>query len=400
MNKTLDKARNAWTYLREHGPKEFLNRLRFGPPRDLAKQYGYTLLAPYSRHPQTDKVATNTINWFLSGFSATSGGHINIMRFVQGLETLGYECRVVFSEGQWMGAPEAVRQRMVQAFGPMKAKVYLDAQTAPPAYACIATGFDTAYYVRAFASTHKRFYFVQDYEPWFSAPGSEFIFAENTYRFGFIGLTAGHWLASKLYTEFGMETHPFAFSYDAKLYQPLPRQHKATKRIFFYARPETERRAFELGVLALHCLHQLHPAIEVVFAGGNLERQKFSFPHQICGKLKVSELGKLYNSCDAALVLSMTNLSLLPLELMACGTPVVSNTGPWAEWQLNESNSKLAEPSPQALATALEEVISSPAEWARLHLAGLNTVMKSSWDAETLKVAGALAHHGCTASAA
>lgn len=395
MSSTLHKARNAWTYLREHGLNEFVDRLRFGPPRDLSKQYGYTLLEPYPRHPETDRVATQTINWFLSGFSATSGGHINIMRFVQGLEALGYECRIVFSEGQWMGDPDAVQQRMVQAFGPMKAKVYLDARTAPPAYACVATGFDTAYYVRAFTSTQKRFYFVQDYEPWFSAPGSEFVFAENTYHFGFIGLTAGHWLAKKLHAEFGMETHPFTFSYDAKLYQPLPRQHKTKKRIFFYARPETERRAFELGVLAMHCLHQLYPNMEVVFAGGNLERQKFAFPYQICGKLKVSELGALYNSCDAALVLSMTNLSLLPLELMACGTPVVSNTGPWAEWQLNSDNAKLAEPSPQALAEALAAVITNPAEWERLHLAGLNTVAESSWNAETVKVADALRSHGC-----
>ncbi|OYQ39339.1 hypothetical protein CHU94_18370 [Rhodoferax sp. TH121] len=397
MSSTFSKARNAWTYLREHGPKEFLDRLRFGPPRDLSKQYSYTLLGPYPRHPQTDDVSVNTINWFLSGFSATSGGHINIMRFVQGLEALGYECRIVFGEGRWMGDPDAVQQRMVQAFGPMQAKVYLDAQAAPPAYACVATGFDTAYYVRAFTSTHKRFYFVQDYEPWFSAPGSEFIFAENTYRFGFIGLTAGSWLADKLHAEFGMETHPFAFSYDAKLYQPLPRQHRTTKRIFFYARPETERRAFELGVLALHCLHQLYPNIEVVFAGGNLERQKFAFPHQICGKLRVSELGALYNSCDAALVLSMTNLSLLPLELMACGTPVVSNMGPWAEWQLNPSNAKLAEPNPQALAAALVEVINNPAEWKRLHQAGLATVAGSSWEAEAKKVADALRIHDCKA---
>lgn len=395
MSSILHKARNAWTYLREHGLKEFVDRSRFGPPRDLSKQYGYTLLAPYPRHPQADAVAPHTVNWFLSGFSATSGGHINIMRFVQGLEALGYECRIVFGEGQWMGDPDAVQQRMVQAFGPMKAKVYLDAQTAPSAYSCVATGFDTAYYVRAFTSTQKRFYFVQDYEPWFSAPGSEFVFAENTYRFGFIGLTAGEWLANKLHAEFGMETHPFAFSYDAKLYQPLPRQHKTKKRIFFYARPETERRAFELGVLAMHCLHQLYPNMEVVFAGGNLERQKFAFPYQICGKLRVSELGALYNSCDAALVLSMTNLSLLPLELMACGTPVVSNTGPWAEWLLNANNAKLAASTPQSLALALAEIVQNKAEWERLHQASLATVANSSWIIEIDKIARALALHGC-----
>lgn len=397
MSSTFSKARNAWTYLREHGIKEFFDRLRYGAKKDLIEHYKYVLIDNYPRHPDTNLVPVNTINWFLTSFSATGGGHINIMRFLQALETQGYVCRLVFCNGQWMGDPNAVRGKVIEAFGPMNAQVYLDASLAPPAYASIATGYETAYSVRAFTSTQKKFYFVQDYEPWFNAPGTDHVLAESTYKFGLIGLTAGNWLASKLSAEFGMETHPFAFSYDAKLYQPLPRQHRTTKRIFFYARPETERRAFELGVLALHCLHQLHPNIEVVFAGGNLERQKFAFPHQICGKLRVSELGALYNSCDAALVLSMTNLSLLPLELMACGTPVVSNTGPWAEWQLNPSNAKLAEPNPQALAAALVEVINNPAEWKRLHQAGLDTVAGSSWDAEVKKVADALRIHDCKA---
>lgn len=395
MSSTLHKARNAWTYLQEHGPKEFLDRLRYGAKKDLVDHYKYVLIDNYPRHPDTDQVPVNTINWFLTSFSGTGGGHINIMRFVHGLENQGYICRIIFCNGQWMGDPNAVRDKVIDAFGPMNAQVYLDASLAPPAYASIATGYETAYSVRAFKSTHKKFYFVQDYEPWFNAPGTDHVLAESTYEFGLIGLTAGSWLANKLNTEFGMETHPFAFSYDAKLYQPLPRQHTTKKRIFFYARPETERRAFELGVLALHCLHQLYPNIEVVFAGGNLERQKFTFPHQICGKLRVSELGALYNSCDAALVLSMTNLSLLPLELMACGTPVVSNTGPWAEWQLNDSNAKLAEPNPQALAKALSEVIENHVEWERLHLAGLTTVMESTWHIECQKVANALALHGC-----
>lgn len=395
MISTLDKTRNAWTYLREHGLKEFFDRLRYGAKKNLVDHYKYLLIDNYPRHPDTDQVQANTINWFLTSFSATGGGHINIMRFVQALESRGYACSVIFCNGQWMGDPNAVRNKVIEAFGPMNAQVYLDASLAPPAYASIATGYETAYSVRAFTSTHKKFYFVQDYEPWFNAPGTDHVLAESTYKFGLIGLTAGSWLASKLRTEFGMETHPFGFSFDAKLYQPLPRQHQQRKRIFFYARPETERRAFELGVLALHCLHQMYPNMEVVFAGGNLERQKFAFPHQICGKLRVSELGTLYNSCDAALVLSMTNLSLLPLELMACGTPVVSNTGPWVEWQLNTRNAKLAEPNPQSLAKAIAEVISNPQEWERLHLAGLETVAENSWDVEAQKVTIALKDNGC-----
>ena len=76
--------------------------------------------------------------------------------------------------------------------------------------------------------------------------GSEYLLAENTYRFGFRGITAGTWLKGKLESEFGMKCEAFSFSYDREIYRP---QEKKTQgcRVFFYARPITPRRAWELG---------------------------------------------------------------------------------------------------------------------------------------------------------
>ena len=62
--------------------------------------------------------------------------------------------------------------------------------------------------MRDFRATAKKCYFVQDFEPSFFAPGSEWGFAEDTYRFGFHGITAGHWLADKLRNDYGMPTDP------------------------------------------------------------------------------------------------------------------------------------------------------------------------------------------------
>lgn len=49
----------------------------------------------------------------------------------------------------------------------------------------------------------------------------------------------------------------------------------------------------------------------------------------------------------------MTNLSLLPLELMACGCVVVSNRGENVEWLLNDDIAVLADGTPEALAEAI-----------------------------------------------
>ena len=71
------------------------------------------------------------------------------------------------------------------------------------------------------------------------------------------------------------------------------------------------------------------------------------------GILRLDELPDLYAQCDVALVLSMTNLSLLPLELMACRCAVVSNRGPNVEWLLNDEIAMLCDPTPEALAEAI-----------------------------------------------
>jgi len=108
------------------------------------------------------------------------------------------------------------------------------------------------------------------------------------------------------------------------------------KRVLFYARPETERRGFELGVLALSLVAKKRPEVEFVLAGFKNRSVDLPFPAILPGVLALAELGALYRSCDVALVLSHTNLSLLPLEVMACGCAVVSNEGPNTEWLLTK----------------------------------------------------------------
>jgi len=52
-------------------------------------------------------------------------------------------------------------------------------------------------------------------------------------------------------------------------------------------------------------------------------------------------------------VMSLTNLSLMPLEVMAAGCAVVSNRGECVEWLLNDEVALLADPTVEALAAAL-----------------------------------------------
>ncbi len=132
--------------------------------------------------------------------------------------------------------------------------------------ALIATSWPTAYAARSIGNTAQKFYFVQDIEYMFHPPGSLYELARQSYRLGFRGITLGIWIADVLRRDFEMECSAFGFSYDRDAYADtgsrlLP---MGKKRVLFYARPETERRGFELGVLALSLVAQKMPDIIVV----------------------------------------------------------------------------------------------------------------------------------------
>ena len=331
--------------------------------------------------------ASNTINWFVPPFGMGSGGHLNIFRFIRNLESQGFECRIVICNEHSGATRELLQKQINEWFFPLKAPVFkYPEQEIPAAAISVATGWQTAYPVKAFRGTLHRCYFVQDFEPYFNPPGTEYALAEETYRFGFVGITAGGWLAHKLKDEYGMETHAFQFSYDHDLYKPHPRR-DSIQRVFFYARPPTPRRAFDLGVLILAELAKRMPDVEMVLAGWDVSGYDLPFRNLKCGMLSVAELPDLYSHCDAALVLSFTNASLLPPELMACGCAVVSNTGENNEWLLDDGCAVIARPTVIAMADALQHVLEDKEYRESIIRKGFLKANSTTWEHEAEKVA-------------
>ncbi len=358
---------------------------------DVLEKLEVVRLSRVSEELVEGEVEGNTINWIVPPFGRGSGGHLNIFRFISNLEKLGFECRVVIVGMPQPFSASHAKEKIAEFFFHLKANVFLENDNIPAAYYTIATEWKTAYWVRNYPATKYRCYFVQDFEPWFYAVGSTYILAEETYRFGFIGITAGRWLKNKLSSEYKMTTYDVGFSYDREIYRPLPRDMQSKKRsVLFYSRPSTPRRGFELGLLVFESLLKISPDIEIIFAGWNISEYEIPYKVTSVGILSPGELPNLYSRCDAALVLSLTNLSLLPLELMACGVPVVSNKGPWTEWLLNDDNSRLAVATVPDLVEALWSVLSNPGEAQRLREGGFKTAASSDWFAEASKMADIL----------
>ena len=75
---------------------------------------------------------------------------------------------------------------------------------------------------------------------------------------------------------------------------------------------------------------------------------------------------------------------------MACGGVVVSNRSPCTEWLLNDQNARLADPTVEALADALCNVLEDPEEASRLRQGGFATVAATDWRKEASKVSDIL----------
>jgi glycosyltransferase involved in cell wall biosynthesis len=147
----------------------------------------------------------------------------------------------------------------------------------------------------------------------------------------------------------------------------------------------TERRAFELGMNTLELVAKHYPEIEIVIAGlDGLNNPKF--PCVLKGNLTLKETGELYRSCDVGLALSATNLSYLPVELMASGCPVVTNGGPQVEWFCKDKfNALIANPTPTSLFNAISDIIQDESLRERLISNGLKTTAERTWEDEIEK---------------
>ncbi len=324
------------------------------------------------------KGITRTINWVISP-PRGGGGHMNMFRFIEHLDKLGYKNNIyLYTTHDFISPQEAADN--VSHYAKLKNATFIrynrDKKLAA-ADAIFATGWETAYPVLNAGSTAKKFYFVQDFEPLFYPVGTEYVLAENTYRFGFHGITAGRWLAAKLEKDYGMHCDSYDFSAEAGIYSY--QNTKKRKEVFFYARPVTERRAFDLGIMALELFHEKHPEYTINLAGWDVSGYEIGFPYVDHKALPLHELSNLYNRCATGLVLSLTNMSLLPLELLACGVIPVVNDGENNRLVTNNPFIAYAGSTPRELADAMSAVVSRKTS-NRYAKEAANSIDTAGWD--------------------
>jgi len=317
----------------------------------------------------------------IPSFRRGSGGHATIVRLLQALADRGHSVSAWLedSEARHAREPVAVTRRSFEEFFDANGfELHTDLAAWQGADVVLATGWQTVAPTLLLPGCRARAYLVQDHEPDFYGAAAEAMWARESYRRGLHCIAASPWLAELLRSRYGASATDFDLAVDHSVYEPSGSRREDL--VVFYARAVTPRRAVPLGLLALSELAARRPEVEIVLFGED-RPLAVGFEHRNAGVLEGRRLSELYSEATVGMVLSLTNPSLIGLEMMACGLPCVELASESMLATFSRDGAlQLAEPDPLALCAAIEALLEDPQRRERAARAGLELSGERTWE--------------------
>jgi O-antigen biosynthesis protein len=327
-------------------------------------------------------------------YSRGSGGHNTLFQIFTRLERRGHACSVWLADyHNHMREVRAARLRseIREFFAPFEGPVYKGFEGWQGADVAIATGWQTVHAMLALEHCRARAYLVNDHESEFYAASTEQVLAEDTYRYDLHCIAASPWLRDLLIERYGASADAFQLGVDGDTYHPLPVERR-TDTVVYYARHATPRRAVPVGLMALAELHRRRPDVRIVLFGTDKPLHA-AFPYEHMGVLSPAQLARLYSEATVGLCLSLTNFSLMPKEMLACGLPCVELAGVSAESIFGADGPlELSPLHPQRIADSLERLLVDRPLWERRSREGREFVASHTWEHATDEVEAGLRH--------
>ena len=327
-------------------------------------------------------------------FSRGSGGHNTLFQIFSRLERRGHACSVWLADFHgYMRAvwPAVLRHDIREFFAPFEGPVYKGFDSWQGADVVIATGWQTVHESLLLDGCRARAYLVNDHEPEFFASSTERILAEDTYRHDLHCIAASPWLRDVLIDRYGASADAFELGADHDTYRPQPVERRRDT-VIYYARHTTPRRAVPVGLMALSELARRRPDTRIVLFGAD-SRPHAAFSYEHLGVLSTNQLSQLYSEATVGLCLSLTNFSLMPKEMLACGLPCVELQGVSAESIFGSDGPlELAPLDPIRIADALQRLLDDRELWERRSREGIEFVASHTWERATDEVEAGLRH--------
>lgn len=331
-----------------------------------------------------EELSGKRVAWVLPAINEGSGGLQTIFRHVMHLQSLGAKCEIHLSEepfGRNRATILALMDRCYGCFGvPLFMRPELEGRDA-----AVATMNITVKYVLA-SDCPVRCYFVQDFEPWFYAMGDRYIEAEAGCAAPLKAITIGRWLESKLSVEYGMEAWHIDFCADGAIYHPIDGVDRGGVCAIY--QPAKDRRCSKLLEDALRIVHEMRPDAPISTYGSDTALPGGFARH--LGLLSKQECSRLYSECAVGLCISSSNPSRVPFEMMAAGLPVVDVYRENNLYDFPDGTALLASARPDALASAVVELLDDADARAARSDAGVRLMADRPADSEGNQFADAL----------
>lgn len=277
-----------------------------------------------------------SVAWFLPAFDGVYAGLMNIFSFANYLaETQKLKTTIYILKGS---NDISTEKNLVTAVFPALQNANFVAITPKEAGNIkahdigIATQWATTFPLAKATNIIRKCYFIQDNEANFYPKGSVSSLVELSYRFGFMAIANTDGLLELYRKRYEGDGVVLKSKVDLSAYHPREDLYYATKspyKVFFYARPNMPRNAFELGIAGLKVLKQeLGEDVEVITAGATWDPKIYGVEGLFTnlGKIAYDAVPKLYRSVDAGLMFMFSgHPGVTASELMASGCPVVVN---------------------------------------------------------------------------
>lgn len=327
------------------------------------------------------KKTARSIAWIMPSPIKGSGGIRTIVENANSLVEKGYLVDIYIEE-DFENTSATMQKIITRYYGKCLCRVFIGITLRQPYDLIFATFSLQTDYVLHLNVPHKA-YFIQDFEPWFEPKGSLYLQMENTYRHGLEGISIGHWLTHKINSEYGMHMSCFDFCANTSIYKPIENAKKENAVCFIF-QPEKPRRCSQIGISALKIVKKIRPDVNIYLYGSNTDPSKYfiDVPKDMnnLGIISPDECNTLYNKCCVGLCLSSSNPSRIPFEMMASGLPVVDLFLENNLYDMPDSSMLLAEPTPEAIATAIIEILDKKDKQKTMSKAGVEFMSQSPID--------------------
>jgi len=295
--------------------------------------------------------------------AVTSGGYRKIFSLVNYLAHCDCDVRVYVERLAHLAAMSdaEIREYCRMYFDADPATIFVGHSDIEPADVAIATNWPTARVVNGIEQVRVRLYFVQDYEPGFYGKNQiEYHEANATYDLEFSCITIGDYLRKAL-EDRGRVARSIPFGLDES-FHVAGRGRKLemageSRSLMFFSRPALPRRNFQVGVEALAAFNRKYPDARIRLYGLE-ERLDLPFPYDHLGRLPQSELAAQMACTDIHLSYSLTNISTVIYEAMACGCACVeADVGSVRGMVRGGEDCLLVEPTAPATFDALDRLM-------------------------------------------